>query len=589
MCGTRPNFMSNFSDLGLNDALLKAITDLGFTTATPVQTAVIPNALSSVTDIVALAQTGTGKTGAFGLPLLHLMDTNTKDTQALILCPTRELCVQVTSDLEIFGKYLPKLNVTAVYGGASIETQMFKIKKGSHIIVATPGRLIDLIKRGAVQLENVKYVVLDEADEMLNMGFRDDLNTILGATTHKKATWLFSATMSREVRAIASHYMTDPIELSLGERNQTNLNIEHQYYVCKTPDRYEALKRVVDATPNIFGLIFCRTKNETKEIADAMMKEGYNANALHGDLSQAERDRVMAQFRERSLQLLVATDVAARGIDVDDISHVIHYGLPEDSEIYTHRSGRTGRAGKKGISIAIIPSKFADRIPQFQRACKIQMQQKPIPTGEKVCEIKLMEIVQNIHDIPVQNEAIEPFLDKINESLAELSKEELIKRFASMEMNRFLDYYKGAKDLNVKYRSESTGRSERPARRGMKRVFANIGTMDGINRKGFLDMLVDVGVPARSIGDIDMKKSFLHFDLDADQFENAQRSFQNMKIKGRSIRLDHADGQASAPSSFKPKYNTDRPSGGSSFSPRGQKFHKESGGKKSSFSRRKTV
>lgn len=543
--------MVNFSDLGLQPSLLEAVSALGFNTPTPIQSAFIPAALEGEQDMLALAQTGTGKTAAFGLPLLQHLDLSLKSTQVLVLCPTRELCLQVTTDLENFGQKLPKLQVVPVYGGASIETQLFKIKRGAQVIVATPGRLIDLIQRGAVQLEAVRFLILDEADEMLNMGFRDDLNTILASTTAKKTTWLFSATMSREVRNIAGKYMHNPTEISVGERNQSNQNIEHHYYVCKSPDRYETLKRVVDATPNIFGLIFCRTKNETKEIADALMKEGYNANALHGDLSQSERDRVMAQFRERSLQLLVATDVAARGIDVEDVSHVIHYGLPEDVESYTHRSGRTGRAGKKGVSIAIIPTRFVDRIPQIQRLSKIQMQQKPIPTGEKVCEVKLMEIIRNIHDAPVQTEAIEPFLEPIYDYLEDLSKEELIKRFASLELNRFLDYYKDAKDLNVRFRPDGTAaRSEKPARRsGFKRVFANIGTMDGLNRKGLLELLVDVGIPARAVGDIDMKKTFSHFDISGDHLDAVMTSFKNVKIKGRSIRIDHAD----VPTNFRPK------------------------------------
>ena len=539
--------MDLFKNLGLNDDLIKGIESMGFQTPTPVQELVIPTALTTTGDIVALAQTGTGKTAAFGLPLLQLIDPTVRGVQGLIICPTRELCVQVAGDLVNYSKFGHNLKVTAVYGGASIETQIRQIRSGTNIIVATPGRLVDLISRDAVDLANVRRFVLDEADEMLNMGFKDDLDTILEAAENKQSVWLFSATMSDEVRGISRNYMNNPVELSVGRKNQTNENIEHVYYVCRPDDRYTVLKRVVDSNPGIFGLIFCRTKADTKEIAEQMTRDGYNSDALHGDLSQNDRDRVMNRFREGTLQLLIATDVAARGIDVSDISHVINYGLPDDIEVYTHRSGRTGRAGKKGISITIITSKFEDRIRQIERITKAQFKKMPIPTGYEICERQLMNIIKNIHDTEVQHTEIEPFLPQIFEELKDLSKEELIKRFASMEFNRFLEYYKNAIDLNIQSRSlrrpsDPMGSSISNTGGGkMARLFVNIGEMDGIDKSEFLRMVTkEFRVPGAAIGRIDIKKSYMHFDIEPQFAEVLRNEMKGLTINGRKIRLDNA-------------------------------------------------
>jgi ATP-dependent RNA helicase DeaD len=539
--------MEMFKNLGLNEDLLKGIAELGFSTPTPVQELVIPTALTSTGDIVALAQTGTGKTAAFGLPLLQLLDLTQRHVQGLILCPTRELCVQVASDLVNYAKFAPLCKVTAVYGGASIETQIRQIKSGTQIIVATPGRLIDLIERGAVKLDQLKRLVLDEADEMLNMGFKDDLDTILKSATNKQSVWLFSATMSNEVRSISRNYMTNPTELTTGRRNETNENIDHVYYVCRADDRYSVLKRVVDSHPGIFGLIFCRTKAETKEVAEQMTRDGYNSDALHGDLSQNDRDRVMLRFRENNLQLLIATDVAARGIDVSDITHVINYGLPDDIEVYTHRSGRTGRAGKKGTAITIVTTKYEERIPQIERMNRAKFTKLAIPTGEEVCEAQLMQIMKNIHETEVRDSEIEPFLPAIYEELKDISKEELIKRFASMEFNRFLSYYKDAPDLNprrkrvLEYGGAGDVRPQRASNGQYARLFVNIGEMDGLSKRDFINLLGDnFNVPGGAIGRVDIKKSYLHFDVEPQFVERLKSSLQKATFNGRKLRVDDA-------------------------------------------------
>ncbi len=557
--------MTSFQDLGLEEALLQGIAALGFETPTPVQELVIPSALHSDDDFIALAQTGTGKTAAFGLPLLQRIDPAEKNVQALILCPTRELCVQVAGDLVNYSKFAHQYKVVAVYGGASIDTQIRQIKAGAQIIVATPGRLVDLLVRQVANLGKVARVVLDEADEMLNMGFKDAVDMILESVENRKSIWLFSATMPAEVRAIAATYMTDPLELSVGKRNQTNENIVHQYYICRADDRYAALKRVVDAHPGIYGLIFCRTKNETKEIAEQMIRDGYNADALHGDLVQSDRDRVMQRFRERNLQLLIATDVAARGIDVSDISHVINYGLPDESEIYLHRSGRTGRAGRTGISLSIITPKYEEKIRQIERKTKAEFAKLSIPTGFEVCESQLFHIIQNIHDQEVQHAEIEPFLPRIYKALEDLSKEELIKRFASVEFNRFLSYYRDAADINVHARG-SAGDKKGSHRRdaavtgSMQRLFVNIGVMDGVTKKDFLILLSrEFRVPKNSIGDIDIKKSYMHFDIEPSFIREVREGLEDFSINGRRVKVNDAmprpekDQKFSGPKWDKPK------------------------------------
>ncbi len=454
--------MKSFEALGLSPGLVQSVSILGFETPTPIQEKAIPVLLKGSRDFVGLAQTGTGKTAAFGLPLLELIDVDNRNTQALVLAPTRELGMQITSDLETFSEKFKSFNIVAVYGGASISEQIRKIKRGAHIIVATPGRLIDLIERKTINLGTIKYIVLDEADEMLNMGFKEDIDKILSFTPEDKSTWLFSATMPREVRAIMKNYMTDPFELSVGESHTGNANIEHRYVQVQDRDKYMALKRILDFNPDIFGLIFCRTRIDTQRVAEMLMKDGYNADSLHGDLNQQQRDRVMMKFRERSLQILVATDVAARGIDVEDITHVIHLNMPDEMEFYTHRSGRTARAGKKGISIALVSRQELGKVKQIERSMKTPMKRMMVPSGAEVCQKQLIALMRKVREVKVNDAEIETFLPQVYEELNDLTKNDLIKRFASIEFNRFLDYYRNAPDLNGDQRrtSERSDRSE---------------------------------------------------------------------------------------------------------------------------------
>lgn len=545
--------MSAFKTLGIADDLLQGITAMGFETPTPVQEMVIPVALEGDNDIIALAQTGTGKTAAFGLPLLQRIDPQERTIQGLIMCPTRELCVQVASDLMNYSEKAHQYKVVAVYGGASIETQIRQIKAGAQIVVATPGRLMDLITRKAIKLDSVRRVVLDEADEMLNMGFKEAIDFILSEAVERKSIWLFSATMPREVRVIANTYMKTPRELSVIGSSQTNENIEHVYYVCRADDRYNALKRVVDALPGIYALIFCRTKIETKEVAEQMVRDGYNSDALHGDLAQSDRDRVMQRFREGNLQLLIATDVAARGLDVSNISHVINYGLPDEIEVYTHRSGRTGRAGKTGVSITIVTPKYEERIRQIERKTKAPFLKKMLPSGMEVCEAQLFNIIKGIHEQKVHHEDIEPYMERIQAELADLSKEELIKRFASVEFNRFLSYYRSAPDINIYPRGDKRGirTSATPntgAAAGSVRLFVSVGEMDGVTKKDFLILLDrSFGVPSKAVGQIDVSRTHLHFDLEAAYVGVVRQGLPEFTINGRPIRVDDASERERAP------------------------------------------
>ena len=503
----------HFEALGLPETIVKAITELNFLQPTPIQQLTLPILLKKKTDLVALAQTGTGKTAAFGLPLLTNINFNDPTTRALILAPTRELCVQIGSDLKKYGKYIPGLKITEVYGGASIDQQIKTIKKSQpQIIAATPGRLIDLMKRKVVNLLNIEYLILDEADEMLNMGFKESIDAILSKTPATKNTWLFSATMPPEVARIASSYMKNPAEVSAGNKNEGAENIQHLYYIVQGRDRYPALKRVVDFQPDIYGIIFCRTKIETQEVADSLIKDGYNADSLHGDLSQAQRDFVMKRFRSKALQLLVATDVAARGIDVKDVTHVINYNLPEDSENYTHRSGRTARAGKTGVSIAFVTHKDSYRIREIERAIKKSFKKESIPAGVEVCEKQLFHLVEKIHKVAVNDAEIETYLPRIYEELKDLSKEDLIKRFVSEEFNRFIEYYQQAPDLNV-YSKGGDGQTSSSAK--MCRFFVNLGELDGLHWKFLKDYLADIsGLTSHQIFNVDVKKSFSFFECE---------------------------------------------------------------------------
>jgi ATP-dependent RNA helicase DeaD len=536
--------MSNFKELGLDAEILKAVLDLGFENPTPIQEQAIPVLLGGVNDFVGLAQTGTGKTAAFGLPIVNLVDFGSRDTQALIICPTRELCLQITRDLTNFCKYKSGANIVAIYGGASMENQVRDINRGAQIIVATPGRMVDMINRGKVRLKNVAVVVLDEADEMLNMGFKEDLDTILSQTPETKKTWLFSATMQNEVARIARTYMTNPTEVTVGKQNQGAENIQHQYFVVHARDKYLALKRVVDFNPDIFGIVFCRTRSETQDVADKLIKDGYNADCLHGDLSQAQRDMVMKRYRSRSLQLLVATDVAARGIDVNDVTHVINYQLPDDVENYTHRSGRTARAGKSGVSIAIINMKEAYRIREIERQINKKFEQVKVPNAMEVCEKQLIHLVQNIKQIEVKESAIESYLPAAYEMLADLSKEEIIKRMVSVEFNRFLEYYKNAPDLNS---DSKTSRDERTKRMDNAtptgRFFLNLGEMDGLSKFDLMDFIRDVTKFNKSqIGKVDLKHTFSFFEVDAQDAPMVLEAFKDQKYNGRAVRVEVSEG-----------------------------------------------
>jgi ATP-dependent RNA helicase DeaD len=528
--------MTTFSELGLRPELLEAVTKLGFTAPTPIQEQTIPLLTENITDLVALAQTGTGKTAAFGLPLLNILDEERKTPQALILCPTRELCMQISRDLESYAVNLPMVKLVAVYGGAAISAQISAIKRGVQIVVATPGRLKDLIERKAVRLDEVETVILDEADEMLNMGFREDIDFILSTTPEEKQTWLFSATMPPEVASISKNYMVSPVEIAVGKKNAGATNISHMYYMVNAGNRYNALKRIADSHPDIYGIIFCRTKVETQDIAEKLIKDGYSADSLHGDLSQAQRDAVMRKFRNKSLQMLVATDVAARGIDVDDITHVIHYNIPDDIESYTHRSGRTARAGKSGISLAIITPRDLNKIRQVEHRIGTTFVHKPVPTGIEVCEQQLLHLAQKAHDVAV-NPDIEQYLPTIIESFGDKSKEEVIKSFLSLEFNRFLDYYKNAQDLNEnKGASRERGRADGVP---MTRYFVSVGELDGVDKSGMVRLICDsTGIPNAKIGKIELRRSFSFFEVPV-QFEHIVESrFEEVLVNDRPVRLE---------------------------------------------------
>lgn len=525
-----------FQESGLHSDLIKAVTDLGFTSPTPIQEQTIALLANERTDLVALAQTGTGKTAAFGLPLLNQIDVADKNVQALILAPTRELCVQITNDIKNYSKYLKGFNVTAIYGGARIDGQIKEIRRGVQVIAATPGRLIDMIERGVIKLSTVQTVILDEADEMLNMGFKEDLDIILRETPASKNTWLFSATMPKEVERIARNYMSNPKELSTGKKNEGADNLEHIYYVVSPRDRYLALKRVADFYPDIFGIVFCRTKAETQEVADLLIKDGYSADALHGDLSQSQRDFVMKRFRSKTLQMLVATDVAARGIDVNNVTHVINYNLPEDTENYTHRTGRTARAGKSGIAIAIITPKDTGKIKDIERIIKKKFTKSSVPNGLEVCEKQLFNLVHKLHAVEVKDEEIESFLPAIYEELKDLTKEELIKRFISEEFNRFHEYYDNAPDLNfVKGAVDGAFGNSRTSR-----FFMNMGNLDGFNIHSLKDYLADlVKLPTRMVFNVDVKNSFSFFESESKYVDNfLALNSADLEFNGRKVSLE---------------------------------------------------
>ncbi len=551
------SYMSTFTEMGLSPALLKSIEELGFIKPTAVQEKVIPLILETRSDITGLAQTGTGKTAAFGLPLIEQIDLDKKYVQVLILAPTRELCVQISKDLVTYSLFTKGLTVVPVYGGAPIDQQISALRRGAHIIAATPGRMLDLINRKAADLSGIRTLVLDEADEMLNMGFRDELDSILENTPATKRTLLFSATMSKEVSRIASKYLNEPVNITIGKQNSGAENIRHIYYQVHATDRYLALKRIADINPDIYGIVFCRTRMETKEVADKLIKDGYNADALHGDLSQSQRDHVMKRFRERSLQMLVATDVAARGIDVNDISHVINYNLPEELEVYTHRSGRTGRADKSGIAISIVNYREKNRIGDIAKMLGRKIEKMPVPTGEEICKKQLFNMIDRMENVEVDEVQIAPFMETVIKKLEWLSKEEIIKHFVSLEFNSFLQYYRDAPDLNEKagerqeFREgrKAGGRKDREVRRekaGYSRFFINLGKKDGIAPRNIIGMINDNTHDRDiNIGAIDIKDSFSFFEVGQRHSGSIVDSFVNNRYKGRRVRVEMVEGTGS--------------------------------------------
>lgn len=579
-----------FKELGLKDEVLKSLEELGFTEPTPIQEQAIPHLLQDQSDFVGLAQTGTGKTAAFGLPLISRIEVGKKKPQGLVICPTRELCLQITKDLQKYSSNL-KVRIVAVYGGTDIRRQMKDIKDGVEIVVATPGRLVDLINRKAIDLSETEWVVLDEADEMLNMGFKEDIDTILEKTPQWKNVWLFSATMPKEVAAIAKNYMEDPLEVSIGHKNQSNENIEHIYFSVKEKDRYSALKRLIDYNPDIYGMVFCRTRRETAQVAEMLGKDGYSAEPLHGDLSQAQRDGVMRRFRNKDIQLLVATDVAARGIDVDNITHVINYNLPDDTENYTHRSGRTARAGKKGESLVLINTRERHKISAIEKQIKTKFMQGSIPDSKEICEIQLMKLVDNVITTEVKENEVAEFLPLIMKEFDGFTKEEVIKKFISTEFNRFLEYYEKAGDLNAKEGSESgRGRREKGGAQrndsNKTRFFVSLGKRDGLNPGGLLRVVCDsTGLKSDSIGRIDILSTFSFFEADNELVNTIIDRVNGTEYEGHKVKVEvtksQLGGSAKRKDSRKRSFSGKKNSGGGGGRDRsGQRSGGNSGGRR---------
>ena len=526
--------MGSFKDLGINKGLLKSIEELGFESPTPVQEQAIPILLKDKTDLIALAQTGTGKTAAFGLPSIQQIDPKIKNVQTIILCPTRELCIQISKDLLTYSKYLDYVKIVAVYGGTSIENQIKSIKKGVQIVVGTPGRTKDLIKRRVLKLDIVNRVVLDEADEMLSMGFKEDLNYILDTTSENRQTMLFSATMSREVRSISKKFMKDSKEITVEKLNSGAKNVEHHVYNVNSRDKYDTLKRIADFNPSIYGIVFCRTRRETQDIANKFMNDGYNADAIHGELSQSQRDEVMSRFRDKSLQILIATDVAARGLDVDSLTHVINYSLPDDPEVYTHRSGRTGRAGKNGISIAISNSREGRKLKSIENKSQINFIRKDVPSGKEICSKQLFKLIEKIEKVKVDEKQIEPFLPDIYSKLEWLSREDLIKHFVSAEFNKFLDYYNKSKDIKSESKKADKSFGERLRRRtDFSNLSINIGRKNGVTPIELIS-LVNRVVKSNEmeIGAIDIRESYTIFEIDSQVEKDLMKKISKVDFDG---------------------------------------------------------
>ncbi|WP_018108140.1 DEAD/DEAH box helicase [Bacteroides propionicifaciens] len=567
--------MKNFQELGVSAEIIKAIQELGYEHPMPVQEEVVPYLLGENNDVVALAQTGTGKTAAFGLPIIQKVNVDFNSPQSLVLCPTRELCLQIADDLHNYSKYIKGLKVLPVYGGSSIESQIRSLKRGVHIIVATPGRLLDLMKRGTVSLSTIQNVVMDEADEMLNMGFTESINAILADVPKNRNTLLFSATMSPEVARIAKKYLQNPKEITIGRKNESTANVNHVAYKVHAKDKYAALKRIADFNPKIYGIIFCRTRRETQEIADLLVKDGYSADSLHGDLSQIQRDAVMQKFRVKSVQLLVATDVAARGLDVDDLSHVINYGLPDDAESYTHRTGRTGRAGKTGTAIAIMNLREKSKQREIERIIGKKFEEGKLPTGEEICGKQIIKVIDDIEKVKVNEEEIEHFLPEIYRKLDWLTKEDVIKRMVSIEFNRFLEYYQGRKDIEnaqdgdrrdrdrsdrgdrgdrndrSRNRREEGSRSPRQADAGYSRLFINLGKTDNFYPSELIELLNKNTSKRVDLGRIDLMRNFSFFEVEEREARMVLDSLNNKSWGDRKIVVELAGDDSNKSSSRK--------------------------------------
>ncbi|MEP7372468.1 MAG: DEAD/DEAH box helicase [Chitinophagaceae bacterium] len=554
--------MITFESLGIEEGLLRSISALGFTEPTPIQEKAIPVLLQGTKDFIGLAQTGTGKTAAFGLPLLQLIKKEDRFPQALIVCPTRELCLQIASDLDTFKKNAGPVSVTAVYGGTSISMQIRDLKRGTHIVVATPGRLIDLIERKAINLEQIHYVVLDEADEMLNMGFKDDIEFILKNTPNRQSTWLFSATMPAEIRQVSKRYMDKPFEITIGKANAGGANIDHQYYATQHHNRYEVLKRIIDFNPGIYGIVFARTKIDTQEIAEKLTREGYDIDAIHGDLTQQQRDKVMGLFRDKSIQLLIATDVAARGIDVTGITHVINYELPDDVEVYTHRSGRTGRAGKSGISVSIVTPKETYRLRQIEKLVNTRVHKMDVPSGKDVCRKQFFHFIDKMLQADISHGEYETYIPLLKEKFESITKEEILQRVAALEFDRFLKYYENAADLNMRSddrrverkgerveRSGAAGERDRDTKGrsfagngNFQRLFVNLGTKDGFYKASFLQFILDMSdLKKEVLGRIDMKEMTSWIEIEPSAGKKMIKAMDGKNYRGRKIRMNDAN------------------------------------------------
>ena len=536
----QPNFktVNKFKELGLQSSLLKAIDELGFVNPTPIQNKSIPIVLNSSRDLIALAQTGTGKTAAFGLPLIQQIELKNKNIQTIVLCPTRELCIQISKDLISYSKLINGLKIIPVYGGASIENQIKSIKKGSHVIVGTPGRTKDLIKRKVLNFNYVDRVVLDEADEMLSMGFKDDLDFILDTTKKDRQTLLFSATMSKEVRNISKKFMKNAEEITVEKLNSGSKNVEHNIYYVSSRDKYATLKRIADYNPSIYGIVFCRTRRETKDISKKFIKDGYNADAIHGDLSQSQRDDVMSRFRDGIIQILIATDVAARGLDVNNLSHVINYSLPDDPEIYTHRSGRTGRAGNKGISVVISNSREGRKIKSIENKSQIKFIKKDVPTGKDICSKQLFNLIEKIEKVKVDEKQISPFLPEIYKKLDWLSREDLIKHFVSAEFNRFLDYYKGNKDIKINNDSNSKATKTEKKRNVFENLSINIGRKHSVSPIELITLINRITKTNDvEIGSIDIRQSYTLFEIDKNVFKTLIDKSKDFDFNGIGLNI----------------------------------------------------